>query len=115
MKTRQHQRLVCALPVFLNTSLGDAAGLVSDLSLGGCRVSLELTGQSGLRDLAVGDDVVLHMPLSATAAPVGGTSVARKVEIAGSRLTIGLAFNDGQKDFIADVTGYLNLSRNLQQ
>ena len=115
MKTRQHQRIVCALPVFLNTSLGDAIGLVCDLSLGCCRVSLELTGQSGLRDLAVGDDVVLQMPLSATAAPAGGSGVARKAEVAGSRLTIGLSFNDGQKDFIAGVNGYLNLSRSLQQ
>jgi hypothetical protein len=115
MKTRQHHRLTCALPVSLTTSRGDAVGIICDLSLGGCRVCLELTGQSGLRDLAVGDDIVLQVPLSATAALAGGTCVARKVEVTGSRLAIGLSFNDGQKDFIASVAGYLSLSRVLEQ
>jgi hypothetical protein len=114
MKTRQHHRLVCALPVSLTTSHGDAVGIIGDLSLGGCRVSLELTGQSGLRNLGAGDDIVLQMPLSATAAPTGGTCVARKVEVTGSRLNLGLSFNDGQKDFLASVAEYLNLSRSLQ-
>ncbi|MDR1359773.1 MAG: flagellar brake protein [Deltaproteobacteria bacterium] len=115
MKTRQHHRLPCALPVSLTTASGDAMGIVCDLSQGGCRVCLELTGQSGLRNLAVDDDIVLQMPLSATAAPTGGTSVVRKVEITGSRLAVGLSFNEGQKDFLASVAGYLSLSHALEQ
>ena len=35
IKTRQHRRLVCALPVFLTTTHGDAGGMICDLSLGG--------------------------------------------------------------------------------
>ncbi|MDR2161477.1 MAG: flagellar brake protein [Desulfovibrio sp.] len=113
IKTRQHRRLICALPVSLNTSYGDARGLVCDLSQGGCRVTLELTGQSGLRNLNVGEDVVLQMPLNAGGVPAGGTCVARKVEIAGSRLTLGLSFNEGQKEFISEVNEYLDLNHAL--
>jgi hypothetical protein len=115
MKTRQHRRLVCALPVSLNTSRGDGVGIIGDLSVGGCRIVLELTGQSALRELAAGDDIVLQIPLSSTAAPAGGTCVVRKVEITGSLLILGLSFNDGQKNFLASITGYLNLSRSLRQ
>ena len=115
IKTRQHRRLVCALPVFLTTTNGDAVGMICDLSLGGCCLALELTGQSGLRNLAQNDDVVLQIPISATEALAGGTSVVRSAEIAGSRLRIGLSFNDGQKEFLASVSDYLTLSRALQQ
>ncbi|MDR2077229.1 MAG: flagellar brake protein [Desulfovibrio sp.] len=115
MKTRQHHRLVCALPVALTTAHGDAAGIVCDLSLGGCRICLELTGQSGLRNLAENDEIVLQIPLSAAEAPAGCTAAVRKVEITGSRLSLGLSFNDGQKEFSASVNDYLHLSRALQQ
>jgi PilZ domain. len=112
-QTREHQRVNCALPALLNTKYGDARAIITDLSMGGCRVTFGLSGQAKLREITVGDDIVLQTVLNADGMPSGGTAVVRNVEISGNKLHLGLSFNDEHKDFFTSLSAYLTLSRSL--
>ena len=109
LETRKHQRVSCALPITLTTAHGDAVGVVWDLSLGGCRVAIELKGQSSLRQLAANDTVVLQTVLSSDGQPSRGVGIIRNAEVAGSRLSLGLSFDENNKSFIDALSGYLEL------
>ena len=114
LETRKHQRVTCALPITLTTPHGDAKGVVWDLSMGGCRIAVELKGQSNMRQLAANDTVVLQTILSSEGTPARGLGLVRNVEIAGSRLTIGLSFDESNKSFVEALAGYLDLVQVLE-
>ena len=109
METRRHHRVMCALPIIINTPKGDAVGIICDLSLGGCRIALEMTGQTTVRELAVGDNLVLQTVLSAEGLISGSAAIVRNVEVSGTRVTAGISFADKHEDFIAGLTKYINM------
>jgi hypothetical protein len=114
LETRKHQRVSCALPIPLLSPYGDAVGVVWDLSMGGCRIAIELKGQSNIRQLAANDTVVLQTILSPSGPPSRGIGVIRSAEIAGSRLSLGLAFDENNKSFLEALGGYLDLVQVLE-
>ena len=109
LETRKHQRVSCALPITLTTPHGDALGVVWDLSMGGCRIAVELKGQSNLRQLVADETVVLQTVLSSDGTTSRGIALVRNVEVTGSRLTLGLSFDENNKSFVEALAGYLNL------
>ncbi|MDL2291185.1 flagellar brake protein [Desulfovibrio sp. OttesenSCG-928-F20] len=109
METRKSQRVTCAVPASLITPYGDALAVISDLSNGGCRVVMEMTGQSTVRKITEGDRVVMQLPLSPQESQVRGIGLVRSVETSGSRLTLGLAFEEKNGRFIDSVAAYLEL------
>lgn len=109
LESRKFQRVTCAMPASMVTPYGDALGVVRDLSKGGCRVVLEMTGQSTVRKIAAGDRIVLQLALSPTEDPSRGIGLVRNVETAGSRLTLGLAFDESSGSFVEAMTSYLEL------
>jgi hypothetical protein len=109
LETRKHQRITCALPVSLATQYGDSVAALRDLSIGGCRLSLEMTGQSAMRRLSIGDRLVLQTPLSANDAPIRCIGIIRSLETGGSCLHIGLAFDENNKTFTSALSTYLEL------
>lgn len=112
-ETRRHRRITCALPVTLHSAKGDASGMILDLSMGGCRLALELSGQSSMRELAVGDWVVMQTVLNTDGLPCGGAAAARNVEISGSKLLTGLSFTDKHPDFMSTLDKYITMVENL--
>jgi hypothetical protein len=109
METRNHSRVACALPVSFASPCGDGVGIVCDLSLGGCRVVLEMTGQSGLRKLKAGDELVLETAFTWDRGATKGAGTVRNVEITGARMTLGLAFGDTVGEFMDALKRYLSL------
>jgi hypothetical protein len=109
METRNHSRVACALPVGLVSPHGDGVGIMSDLSRGGCRVVLEMTGQSGLRKLKANDTLVLQTAFMWDKESVKGEAAVRNTEISGSRMTLGLAFSETAGDFADALKSYLSL------
>ncbi len=113
LEMRRHLRNFCSLPIFINTPHGGALGIISDLSTGGCRVILELKGQSTMRKLEVGDQLLLQTVFSANGKPNNGGGAVRNVESSGSRLIIGISFNTDEPEFTAALKDYLELARLL--
>jgi len=113
MEVRKHQRVTCALPAILATAYGDGTAVIGDLSKGGCRLSMELTGQSHMRQLTEGDRVDLQGCFSTEGSLVRGVSIVRAVEISGSRMSAGLAFDEGNKAFTEALAAYLDLVQAL--
>ncbi|MDR1685590.1 MAG: flagellar brake protein [Desulfovibrio sp.] len=109
METRNHNRVACALPVSFVSPYGEGVGIISDLSRGGCRVVLEMTGQSGLRKLKAGDRLVLQTVFTWDKPAVKGVGIVRNVEISGARMTLGLAFGETMGEFVDALTRYLSL------
>lgn len=114
MATRKHQRITCALPTKLATPYGDGVAAIKDLSRGGCRLIVELTGQSNMRQLTEGDRTVLHCCFSAEGVPVRGIGIVRAVETTGSRMSVGLAFDESHESFGKELAAYLDLIQILE-
>lgn len=113
LEMRNHRRVSCGLNVLVNTSHGDASGIIADLSMGGCRISLDLTGQSNLRSLAVGDTIVLQVVLSSDGVLVSGTGVVKSVELSGGKLNAGISFVHSIKEFTEALARYLDMIKIL--
>lgn len=112
-ESRRHERLVCSLPTRLATPYGEALGVMKDLSTGGCRVAMELTGQSNIRKIVDGDRVVLNSVFANASEPVRGLGLVRNVDAAGSRISIGMSFDKGSKEFAQALGAYLDLIKAL--
>jgi hypothetical protein len=109
METRSHNRVACALPVRFVSPHGEGVGILSDLSKGGCRVVLEMTGQSGLRKLKEGDRLVMQTAFTWDKVATRGVGIVRNVETSGTRMTLGLAFGETIGEFVDALTRYLAL------
>ena len=114
MDTRKHQRVMCALPILLHSNKGVGQGLISDLSLGGCRIGLELTGQSFVRELELGEEVLLQTILSADGLPCGVKAIVRNLELIGTRMAAGLSFMENQSEFLLPLTKYVKMVQVLE-
>lgn len=111
-ESRRHERLLCLLPARLDTPHGEAIGIMKDLSMGGCRIGLDLVGQSNIRKVKDGDNVVLNCTFANITEPVGGVSLVRNVEASGARLNIGMSFDKADKsnkEFLNSLAHYLDL------
>jgi hypothetical protein len=109
METRNYSRVACALSVSFVSPYGEGVGIVSDLSKGGCRVVLDMTGQSALRKLKAGDRLVLLTAFTWDKPAVKGVGIVRTVEISGARMTLGLAFGETIGEFVDALMRYLSL------
>lgn len=105
---RQHKRVQCALPVQMHSRRGDAQGVIADLSRGGCRVAVDIRGQQGLRQTVADDVVVLRVPLNPEGVPLAVTATVRSVERDASRMMLGLAFTEADKEFWTALTEFLS-------
>ena len=112
-EARRHERLVCSLPTRLATPYGEALGVMKDLSMGGCRVAMELTGQSNIRKIIDGDRVVLNSVFANVSEPVRGLGLVRNVDATGSRINVGMSFDKGSKEFSEALSTYLELIKSL--
>ncbi len=110
IEMRNSRRTTCALPVVINSSIGDAKGILLDLSLGGCRFAIDLTGQSNFCQLAINDTIVVQLSLSPEALSLGCSATVRSIEISGSKLMAGVSFDDPVKEFSASVGSYLGMA-----
>jgi len=67
-----------------------------------------------MRQLTEGDRVVLQGAFSAEGNLVRGVGIVRAAEISGSRMSVGLAFDEGHKAFTEVLAAYLNLVQALE-
>jgi hypothetical protein len=111
-ETRRHQRITCALPASIATAQGKAMAVLMDLSRGGGRLALELTGQSAQRNLNQGDAVALQVPFSAESESTKGTGIVRSADTSGSVMHLGLSFDDN-KEFTSALEKYMGLAQVL--
>lgn len=105
---RQHKRVHCALPVQMHSRRGDAQGVIADLSMGGCRMAVDVRGQQGLRQTVVDDALVLRVPLTSGGIPLAVTCTVRSVDIDVSRMQLGLAFTEANQEFWIALEHFLN-------
>jgi hypothetical protein len=110
---RQHKRLQCALPVQVRSRRGDSDAIIADLSRGGCRLALNVMGQASLRQMVVGDQLVLTGAFSADGRPQAVTCTVRSVDLAPNRLVLGVAFTEGDKSFWDSLDSFLMCSELL--
>lgn len=110
LSLRKHKRMICALPASVHSRRGEGLGIIQDLSMGGCRLVMDVRGQAGLRQMIVGDELLLQISLSTNALPPSVSSVVRSVSLETSRITLGLSFVDADDHFRKALSEYLNLS-----
>lgn len=111
METRRHKRISCALPTALATPYGEGVALMKDVSKGGCCLVLEMTGQAAMRQLAVGDRIVIQVAFSPAKEAQRGIGVVRNIDNTGSRLTLGVTFDGNSKDFVEELGEYLEMMK----
>ncbi|MDL2316558.1 flagellar brake protein [Desulfovibrio sp. OttesenSCG-928-A18] len=114
LETRRYQRISCSLPASLFSQHGEGVGVLHDLSSGGCRVDVDLKGQSDLRRLKAGESLILQTVLSPQGKVSRVACVVRSTETSGSRLALGLAFDHNDVSFNNALDGYMLLLRSLE-
>jgi len=62
IQLRRHKRSRCMLPAVLRAGDTTVSGLVTDVSVGGCRMVVEGRGAEGRLQVEAGDMVDLHLP-----------------------------------------------------
>lgn len=92
LQIRRHKRVSCALPVIIGHKEQKGSGIINDLSRGGCRLIMDMRGQSLTRDINVGDTIELNVPLDLAKGLEVLHAVVKNAEIEQYRLIMGLAF-----------------------
>lgn len=92
VQVRKHKRLACALPVAAECDGASLPGIISDISRGGCRMILDIRGQSRAKSLALGDALRLRAPLALDKPLEPIEATVKNVETEQHRLIMGLAF-----------------------
>lgn len=96
VQVRKHKRISCALPVrVVPVGSGEPqkiAGIISDISRGGCRLLIDMRGQSACRGIAVGGLVNLVVPLDVEKDLENIQATVKNVETEQHRMLIGLSF-----------------------
>ncbi len=110
---RQHRRITCAIPALIRSRVGDLKGIICDLSNGGCRLVLDMRGQSTARQLQVGENAVLQASLSPDGAPNAVSATLRSVEMEQFRFVSGVSFDSADDRFWASLESFLESASNL--
>lgn len=94
VQVRKHKRLCCALPVWVGKSEQRVRAIISDISRGGCRLALDMRGNSASRSLAPGAVLDMELPLSLSLQHGLEKVQARvkSVETEQHRMILGLCF-----------------------
>lgn len=95
VQVRKHKRVACALPVRVVPEVGDEqkiSGIISDLSRGGCRLIIDVRGQSACRSLNVNDTVSLVVPLNVETDMENIQAIIKNIETEQHRMIMGLSF-----------------------
>jgi c-di-GMP-binding flagellar brake protein YcgR len=92
---RKVQRVDCPLFAEVDVSRERFEGLIKDISVRGCRLSIIARSASEvLPNIEVGQMLSIHCALSGIEAPTIITGQVKSVEKEGNKLTIGTAFHD---------------------
>lgn len=92
VQVRRFKRVTCALPVLVSKGGQQGNAIISDISRGGCRMIMDVRGQSIAKNLAVDDKMEIHVPLDLNK-PLEVIPVCTKnIETEQHRAIMGLAF-----------------------
>lgn len=92
VQVRKHKRISCALPVRVAKDGQKIAGIISDISRGGCRLLIDMRGQGGCRAINVGDSVSLVVPLDMEKGLENIQAMVKNIETEQFRMIMGLFF-----------------------
>ena len=109
LQYREHKRTKCMLPASILNSFLNADGLVTDISLGGCRLVIDWRETEKVFNMMSGDDLELRMHLD-SGAPQSVPAKLMNVKELKRHYTLGLKFDTGERlkplaHFIARLEG----------
>jgi hypothetical protein len=96
---REHKRVQCAMPVYFQSRRGACQAIIADLSRGGCRLALDVSGQAELRQTTVGDEIVLRGAFTADGKQQSVICHVRTVDMTPNKMTLGISFTEGEQVF----------------
>lgn len=96
---RRNKRLACNVPI--RVYMGNAAGngFITDLSLGGCKLLMDVRGQVAARQLQQGDKLELIIPVEPESVGPRVAAEIKSLELEQYRLAAGLAFDPQNTEF----------------
>lgn len=92
VQVRKYKRVSCALPIIATQNGQKISGIISDISRGGCRLVMDLRGQSAAKNLEVGENIDMHAPLDLSKGLELIRTTIKNIETEQFRLIIGLSF-----------------------
>lgn len=92
VQVRKHKRINSTLPVLVKKDGMEAAGIISDISRGGCRLVMDVRGQGLARVTAIGDKLELLVPLELRKNLENIYTTVRNIETEQYRMIMGLSF-----------------------
>ena len=114
---RRSKRVDCPLFAEVDVSREPFEGLIKDISVSGCRLSIIARSASEvLPNIEVGQMLSIHCALSGIQAPTIITGQVKSVQKEGNKLTIGTAFHDIDFEIRERLTSFISgIQKVLQQ
>ena len=112
MAMRAHRRLFCALPCSLQCEDGHGDGIITDISAGGCRVIVPISGNLSIKQIEKDTDVMLSTIFSTSEELVSATATVRSVDQEGAHISFGVVFKESDT-FLASLKAFLQLVSEL--
>ncbi|MFZ2445524.1 MAG: flagellar brake protein [Syntrophobacteraceae bacterium] len=111
---RKAQRLVSLMPAQVQIGEDEMLGVVVDLSVGGCRLSIE-TEESDLPVLETGEALYISFQLTGLAGPQVIRGIVQTIRQDGKFAEVGIRFDENDTDAIMNVHAYLKSISKLQE
>lgn len=114
---RQSERVSCSIPCSIFSQSGEANAVIADISEQGCRAIIPLVGNSNMRQLKVGDDLVLNCSFAINQTLII-PGVVKSIVPKGPFLAFGIQFSEVNtftseaKNFIRLLTSINNITEN---
>lgn len=105
---RKQERVSCFLPAKLIKDNLDYAGVILDISAGGCNFFFDLSGHEGLPDVKVGDEVKFSLHIGGSSGIKTVQATVRNLRSGGDRMTMGAQFQNVDIETLDNLETYIN-------
>ena len=106
---RKQERVSCFLPAKLINNNIDYAGVILDISAGGCNFFFDLSDHEGLPDIKVGDDVKFSLHIGGSSGVTTVQATVRNLRSGGDKITIGAQFLNVDIETLSNLETYINI------
>jgi len=105
---RKQERVSCFLPAKLIKDSLDCAGVILDISAGGCNFFFDLSDREGLPDIKVGDEVKFFLHIGGSSGIKTVQATVRNLRSSGDRMTIGAQFQNVDIETFGNLETYIS-------
>jgi c-di-GMP-binding flagellar brake protein YcgR len=112
---RRHPRIDCYIPTTLKFDVVSKAGIISDISRGGCRLKLRDTRDMEAAELTMGREVILYFPLLGLQGVRECSGIVRNITLDSEGISVGIEFDAVEAELLEMIESYTKTVADYQR